>query len=335
MANLATVNTGNAATTFVANGVASGNYYLRVRATNAGGTGGPSNEIRVVVGPPDAPSGLSGGASGSTLSLSWIASTAGGAPSAYMIEAGSSSGLADLANFSTGNSATSFIANGVANGRYFIRVRAANLIGTSGPSNEVLVVVGPPAPGAPSGLTWSSAGSSIALAWTAPGSGGPPAAYLVEAGSGPGLSNLANFSTGNTATSYAAGGIANGTYYVRVRAANTGGTSGTSNQVVLVVGCTAAPGAPAGLHTNLNSGGTVQFGWTAPNFAGTSNGPTTYILEAGSGAGLSDLANIDLGGPATTVTFGGIAAGTYRVRVKARNLCGTSTASNEFTLVVP
>ncbi len=337
LANLATVNTGNTNTSFVAIGVGNGEYFIRVKATNGAGTSGPSNEVRVVVGAmaPGVPTGLIGGAAGSTLNLAWTAPATGGSPTAYMIEAGSATGLSDIANFSTGNTLTSFSAPGVPNGRYFLRVRATNSGGTSGPSNEVIVVVGPAAPGPPSGLTWSSAGSTIMLAWTAPGTGGAPAAYMIEAGSSTGLANLANFSTGNPATSYAAGGIANGTYFVRVKATNTGGTSGPSNEVPLRVGCTAAPGAPSSLHTNSNSGGTVQFGWTAPNFAATSNGPTTYVLEAGSGSGLSDLAVMDLGSAATTFTVGGIPPGTYFVRVKSRNLCGTSAASNEFTLIVP
>ena len=213
LSNLATVDTGNPSTSFVANGVGTGQYDLRVRAKNAFGASGPSNEVRLVVGnvAPGAPSGLSGGASGSTLSLSWIAPTTGGAPTAFMIEAGSATGLSDIASFSTGSAATSFGAGGVPNGRYFLRVRGTNAGGTGPASNEVVVIVGPAAPGAPSGLTWSSAGSTISLWWTAPTTGGAPAAYTIEAGTNSGLANLASFSTGNAATSYSAGAIGNGT----------------------------------------------------------------------------------------------------------------------------
>ena len=337
LTNLANVSTGNTLTTFSVSGVAFRLYFLRIRATNASGSSATSNEIQVRVGPapPNAPTGLSAGATGSSITLSWTAPVGAGVPTAYIIEAGSATGLSDLGNFSTGNTGVSYSTSGVANGRYVLRVRATNPGGTSGPSNEVLLVVGPAAPGAPTGLTWSSAGSSISLSWTAPGSGGPAAAYIIEAGSSSGLANLANFSTGTSATSYSAGGIANGTYFVRVNASNTGGTSGPSNEVALRVGCTSAPVAPGSLHTNSNSGGTVQFGWTAPNYSGTSNGPTSYVLEAGSGPGLSNLAVMDLGSAATSFTASGIAPGTYYVRVKAKNLCGTGSASNEFQLIVP
>ncbi len=336
LSNLATVNTGNTLTSFSANGVGAGEYYLRVKAITGVSTSAPSNESRLVVGTiaPGPPIALSRSVAGSTLSLSWTAPMAGGPPTAYTIEAGSAPGLSNLASFSTGNVLTSFSASSVANGVYYVRVRATNSAGTGGPSNEVSAVVGPPAPGAPSGLTWSSAGSSISLTWTPPSTGGAPTSYTVEAGSSTGLANLATLTTGNTATSFASSGVGNGTYFVRVKATNTGGTSGPSNEVALVVGCTAAPGAPSALHTNQNNGGTVQFGWTAPTFTGTSNGPTTYVLEAGTDPGLANLAVVDLGGPGTTVTFGGIGSGTYFVRVKSRNMCGTSAASNEYTLVV-
>jgi subtilisin family serine protease len=92
------------------------------------------------------------------------------------------------------------------------------------------------APGAPSGLVATSSGSSVQLRWNAPTTGGAPTSYTIEAGSAPGLSNLANFATGNTATSFAASGIGAGTYYVRVRATNSAGASAASNEATLVVG---------------------------------------------------------------------------------------------------
>jgi len=79
---------------------------------------------------PNAPVDLAGGASGSTVQLTWSASAGGGAPAAYIIEAGSASGLADLASFSTNSTATSFSAAGVANATFYVRVRATNAAGT-------------------------------------------------------------------------------------------------------------------------------------------------------------------------------------------------------------
>ena len=189
----------------------------------------------------------------------------------------------------------------------------------------------PSAPGVPGDFTATSSGSTINLAWSAPTSGGTPTAYTIEAGSSSGLANLASFSTGSTATSYSAGGVANGSYYVRVKATNAAGSSPASNEALLTVGSAcSAPGAPGGLRQASASAGTVSLTWTAST--GT---PTTYIVEAGSSSGLSNLANSDLGGTSTTFTASGVARGTYYVRLRARNACGTSAASNEITLTVP
>jgi hypothetical protein len=119
-------------------------------------------------------------------------------------------------------------------------VRARNSDGASAASNEVVVIVGggPCAgpPGPPSGLTAPVSGSSVALSWTAPASGCAPTAYVVEAGSTPGSSNMANFTIGSTATTFSAAGVPAGAYYVRVRAANGSGAGGPSNEVIVTVG---------------------------------------------------------------------------------------------------
>jgi hypothetical protein len=49
--------------------------------------------------------------------------------------------------------ASRFSAGGVPPGRYFVRVRARDAAGTSGPSNESILSVGVPAVAAPTGLT--------------------------------------------------------------------------------------------------------------------------------------------------------------------------------------
>jgi hypothetical protein len=88
--------------------------------------------------PPPAPGFQPPTVAGSNVILSW--SAAAGATS-YAIEAGSQSGLVNLANFSTGNPATSFTAVAVPRGTYFVRVRGQNACGTGQASNERVVVV--------------------------------------------------------------------------------------------------------------------------------------------------------------------------------------------------
>jgi len=183
---------------------------------------------------------------------------------------------------------------------------------------------------APINLNALIVGNTVTLTWIGPPD--PVVAYIIEAGSVPGAADLANFSTGTTATSFIASGVGAGTYFVRVRAVTSAAISAPSNEVTVIVGggpCVfGLPGAPV-LTLTVNSGGTVAFAWTIPP-----GNPVTYVLEAGSAPGLANLANSNLGSAATTFSTGGVAAGTYYVRVRARNACGLGLASNEILLIV-
>ena len=101
--------------------------------------GGRRLVIVTSAGAPGAPSDLSASSSGATVTLTWKAPTTGGPPTSYVIEAGSTPGATDLASLSTGTLSTTFVRNDVPGGRYFVRVRATNVAGSSGPSNEVVV----------------------------------------------------------------------------------------------------------------------------------------------------------------------------------------------------
>jgi hypothetical protein len=186
------------------------------------------------------------------------------------------------------------------------------------------------APGAPTALSSAVAGLGVTLNWAAP-SQGPATAYQVEAGSAPGLANLAVIQTGGT--SFGASAPA-GTYYVRVRARNAGGLGPASNEVVVVLGgggggCV-VPSAPGTLSFSV-AGSLVNLGWSAPA-AGAA--PVAYVVEAGSVSGAANLAVLDTGGP--VLALGANAPpGRYFVRVKARTACGAGPASNEVIVNVP
>jgi predicted phage tail protein len=70
------------------------------------------------------------------VSLGWRA--VAGATS-YLVEAGSSRGASNLGVFNVGN--TTSLVTGVPPGVYYVRIRAVNGNGVSGPSNEVAVQV--------------------------------------------------------------------------------------------------------------------------------------------------------------------------------------------------
>jgi hypothetical protein len=148
LTNLANFSTGNALTSFSTTGVAAGTYYVRVRARNASGTSGPSNEVVLVVGGAGGGGGCAGpprslvhaSQSAGTISLAWSA-PATGSPTSYVIRAGSSPGLSNLADFDTGNTALTFTAPGVGAGSYYVRVHSRSSCGVSVASNEALVFV--------------------------------------------------------------------------------------------------------------------------------------------------------------------------------------------------
>jgi hypothetical protein len=192
---------------------------------------------------------LSGSVTGSTVALTWLQPTSADPATSYVVEVGSSAGAANLASFDTGSSATTLTVTAVPSGTYYVRVRAKNSAGTSAPSNEVVLTVGGGAPcssppGAPGGLTATVSGSSVTLTWNTLTGTSAPTAYVLEAGSSPGASDLAKMSTGSAAASFAASAVAPGTYYLRVRAANACGVSPASNEVVVIIDTTIPPPVP-------------------------------------------------------------------------------------------
>lgn len=252
-ANLANFNTGSAQTSLVVPNVPSGTYYVRVRGVDASGPGPASNEVAVVIGTatcPSAPLALNIAAqSGGTVTFTWQPPLTG-APSSYVLQAGSSSNLANLANFDTHNTALALAVPNVPPGTYFVRVyaRSSACAGPSslGPaSNEVVLSVGGVPLGAPvlnNNLPVQSSGPMVTLSWTAPAAG-LPTSYTIEAAATPGgPATLANFNTGNTQTSLVVPNVPPGTYHVRVRGVGANGPGPASNEVALTVGATAAWG---------------------------------------------------------------------------------------------
>jgi hypothetical protein len=98
--------------------------------------------------------------------------------------------------------------------------------------------------------------------------------------------------------------------------------------VLGTVACTTPPPSPTNL-VGFVTGSTVTLGWSP-----STGGPTSYIVEAGSSPGLADLATVDTGSTAGSATFTSVGRGTYFVRLRAKNACGLSGASNEIQIAV-
>src|SRR5439155_21343930 len=118
----------------------------------------------------------------STVALNWRAASIGSDAVTFVVEVGSSSKMADLAQQSTDSPA--LVAPNVPAGKYYIRVRAANRSGTSEPSNELVVVVGHSesrcitVPAAPTALVSFVSGGTVTLVWNA---SGDAVSYVLEA----------------------------------------------------------------------------------------------------------------------------------------------------------
>jgi hypothetical protein len=153
-----------------------------------------------------------------------------GLPTSYVIEAGSRPGRSNLAVFEIAASAEPrLVVDGVPAGTYYVRVRARNFAGLSEPSNEIVVTVGDrpcAVPVAPAGLTSTTHNGVVTLRWV----GSPGAtSYELEAGSGPGMSDLFRGDVGDL--NMLAAWAPPVTVFVRVRAKNNCGLSPASNEV--------------------------------------------------------------------------------------------------------
>ena len=180
----------------------------------------------------------------------------------------------------------------------------------------------------PLNLRASVSGSTVVLTWDSPLAGTPPN-YLIEAGSRPGASDLAQVVVADR--SLTASEVGSGVYMVRVRSLYADHASGASNEIAVVVGggCSRAPDAPTGLVYSV-SGSTVTLAWNAVPGAVIS-----YVVVAGYSPGAANAANSDTGSRYTTLVATGVGNGTYYVRLHARNACGVSGPSNEVAVVVP
>jgi hypothetical protein len=220
-------------------GVPPGRYFVRVRARNAFGVGPASGEFVVVVngdgaGSPNAVQNFIAWMSGRRLNVTWSDALVGERPTDYVVEVGSSTGLANIAVLPA--SLRSFSYEPVPDGFYFVRVRARLGANVGPPTRERMVKAGngPSPPEPPLGLTIAVNGNVVTLSWTPPLSG-PPLGYRIEAGTALGLSNVAVFDTRSAATSFAAAGVPPGTYYVRLRAINAIGVGPATFDGLVVV----------------------------------------------------------------------------------------------------
>jgi hypothetical protein len=267
---------------------------------------------------------------GTAFAMSWARPPLGPPPASYVIEGGSGPGRRDLANFSTGSDGTSFTAAGLAPGTYYLRMRSANAHGLSVAGDELAFTVGASTcsapPERPLDLAASVTGTTVTLDWRlAPES--IVTGHLLRVGSRSESSDLVILPVGS-GTSVTVDAPA-GAFFVTLAAVNDCGVSAASPEEVIIVGNPVVPPtAPFELQSAL-AGRTLTLSWAAPS-VGT--GPFTYVIEAGSAPGQSNIAVVPVGSTSVVATVG---PGIYYVRVRAVGPGGMGPGSNEVVVVVP
>jgi hypothetical protein len=305
----------------IAVGAAAG--FRDVFVTTGGETAALLGGFNIVGGPPTAqpPTGLyAASVVGNLVTLRWTAPATGLVPTNYVLEGGVFPGEV-LGSFVTNNTAPifTFVAP---TGSFHVRVHTLAGAERSAASNEILIHVNVPvAPSPPAGLVGVRNGSAVTLAWRNTYVGGEPtAAFLDVTGS---INGTLPLPPGD---SFSFAGVPNGTYTLRLRAANAYGSSAASNPVTLSFPgtCASAPTAPVNF-LGYRIGNTVYVVWDP---APTGAAPTEFTLNVGGSY---------VGSFTTTgrTLSGTVSAGSYQLSVVASNACGTSPPAPMQTVVVP
>lgn len=208
-------------------------WYFTVKAVNAAGTSGASNEASVAVPlPPAAPTGLIATPGNGKVTLSWKAST--GATS-YEVFQGAAAGGESTVPVQTGLTGTTATVSGLKNGStYYFVVKAVNNGGESAKSAEAkaTLATAPATPASATAATGTSAGS-ITLSWSAVSGAASYNVYRGTVSDGEGATPAA---AGVKTSSLTVTGLSSGkTYYFQVTALNSvGAESGKSMEASAV-----------------------------------------------------------------------------------------------------
>ena len=314
------------------------------------GVAWPGSASSRAINPPGAPTALAATVTGNTVVLTWTRPAIGEEPTSYVLQAGSTSGSANLVSADTESAFSTLTATDVPAGMYFFRVLAQGGSGTSAASNEISVVVrgsvsargiGTSAacttPPASTALTAIQDGNiSVTFVWRA-GEGecqafALPTSYSLDYGFAPGTTAGSLILPAQpTSVTVSLIGVGAGTYYVRVRGVNANGPGAPSNEVTVNVGgvCRNVPAPPARLSSTV-AGGTVVLTWDEVSPA--SDTPSGYRVIAGTTPG-GNAAQFGVSG-GTVFRINGVPAGTYYLRAMGVNACGVSAASTEVVVAV-
>ncbi|MEO5925375.1 MAG: DUF1800 family protein [Bryobacteraceae bacterium] len=302
-------------------------YYYRVASSNANGSSVPSAQVsaKPVAPPvPPAPIGLGATAGNAEVTLTWTGSDAA---TTYNVYRGTVSGAQAATPIMTGITGLTFKDTGLTNNTtYYYKVAGVNTNGPSAMSNQASAKpVAPPAPPAPTGLAATAGNTEVTLNWVA--SDGA-VSYNVYRGTASGAQGATPIMTGITLLTFKDTGLVNNTtYYYKVAAVNTNGTSTMSNQASAKPVPPPPPGAPAGFSASAGNA-QVTLNW------GAVTGALSYNIYRGTRTG--GQGDVPLMTGITTLTFLDTAVtngATYFYKVAAVSGSGLGTKSVEVSAV--
>ena len=310
-------------TSYVNTGAAAGiTYYYKVCAVNSAGTSAYSNIVsgRAKAAIPAAPRVTIGNSSASGKpQLTWAA-VDGAAKYEIYRSTQQSTGFTLLGT----TTSTNYVNTGAAVGTtYYYKVRALNVDGAAGAySSTVSGAAKAVAPTAPTvTMTYSDSGKPK-LTWSAVSGAASYRVYRSES-RGTGYSLLGT----TTSTSYVNTGAAVGkTYYYRVKAVNSAGTSAYSN-IVSGTARTPAPAAPVLKGGTSSASGKPQLTWAAVDGAAKYD---VYRSNSADGT-FSKVGSTD---KTTYVNTGAVQGVTYFYKIRAVGASGASGFSNTVAIHV-
>ena len=283
-----------AGTSFGESSVPPGTWYYRVIANDAAGNASAaSTQTTAVIAAPDteapsAPAGLGAIVGGTSVALSWTASTDNVGVTGYDIYRSLTSGFTPAPDSLVGSAAaTTFDNSSVPSGTWYYRVIAKDAAGNrSDPSAEATAVIDGPDtqdPSAPTGVSTNVTGNSVQVTWTAATDNVAVTGYDVYRSSTSGFTPAPGSLVGSAAgTTFTNNAVSAGTWYYRVVAKDAAGNrSAASAQASAVV---APPPPPTVLTINPiadafgNAGAATATSGTATSLASRGTvGATAYL----------------------------------------------------------
>ena len=309
-------------------------YYYRVKSYNDEGNSDYSNESNAKTQTcptsiPSAPSNPQAAVvSASEINLSWTdnSNNEDGFKIERKVEGGTYSQFGAV-----GSGVTAYHDTGLTcETRYFYRITSYNGLGDSGYSTEINTITSTcptSAPTAPSGLTATIVSNTqIDLDWTDKSNNEDVFKIERKTGSGGTYSQVGTVGAG--VVFYPDGGLTCGTtYYYRVRATNSVGDSGYSNEILNKTSACplTPPSVPSNLQATAISSSQINLTWT--DNSGNEDG---FKIERKTGSGGTYGQIGTVGGGVVAYSDTGLTCGsTYYYRVRAYNTVGDSSYTSE------